>query len=123
MINYIPAPNRSNVPLLQVMNLDRLDSNQASNPDGFFDYIEGYTVLSSSGKIIFPVVEPFGNHLAQKIGDPAIAEKFTYQQLYDSTLVVAQQFADKNKFVLTGEYQASACSLFSLTGVIFYTPK
>ena len=117
MINYIPAPNISNVPLLQVMNLDRLDSNQTSNPDGFFDYIEGYTILSSSGKVIFPVVEPFGSHLAQKIGDPAIAEKFTYQQLYDSTLVVAQQFADKNKFVLTGEYQASAGSQIRLNAM------
>lgn len=117
LINYIPAPGLSNKPLLQVMNLDRLDSNQASNPDGFFDYIEGYTILSSSGKIIFPVIEPFGSHLAEKIGDPAIAEKYTYQQLYDSTLVVAQQFADKNKFVLTGEYQASAGSQIRLNAM------
>ncbi|MBO4956168.1 MAG: cell surface protein SprA, partial [Muribaculaceae bacterium] len=90
------------------MNLDRLDSNQQSNSDGFFDYIEGYTVQSASGKIIFPVVEPFGSHLAKKINNPTLAREYVYQELYDSTLVVARQFADKNKFVLTGEYQASA---------------
>lgn len=61
-INYIPAGQISNQPLLQVMNLDRIDSNQESNSDGFFDYIEGYTVQSSTGKIIFPVAEPFGSH-------------------------------------------------------------
>ena len=106
-INYLPVGSISNQPLLQVMNLDRLDSNQESNSDGFFDYIEGYTVQSSNGKIIFPVAEPFGSHLARKIGNPAIASQYVYQELYDSTLVVAQQFADKNKFSLMGEYQAS----------------
>lgn len=107
-INYLPVPSISDKPLLQVMNLDRLDSNNASNPDGFFDYLEGYTVLSSQGRIIFPVVEPFGSHLVNKIGNPALAEPYLYQQLYDSTQIVARQFADRNKFVLTGRYQGSA---------------
>lgn len=106
-INYLPVPSISNVPLLQVMNLDRIDSNEASNPDGFFDYIEGYTILSSQGKIIFPVVEPFGTNLEKKIGNPALAEPYLYQQLYDSTQVVARQFADRNKFILSGRYQSS----------------
>lgn len=65
-INYLPVGSIANQPLLQVMNLDRIDSNQESNSDGFFDYIEGYTVQSSNGKIIFPVAEPFGEHLARK---------------------------------------------------------
>ena len=116
-INYLPVPGLSDKPLLQVMNLDRLDSNEASNPDGFFDFLEGYTIESSTGKIIFPVVEPFGEHLAAKIDNPAIAEKYVYQELYDSTLVVARQFADKNKFVLTGEYQASAGSQIRLNAM------
>ncbi|MBQ5723376.1 MAG: cell surface protein SprA, partial [Muribaculaceae bacterium] len=106
-IVYLPVGNISNQPLLQVMNLDRIDSNQESNSDGFFDYIEGYTVLSSSGKIIFPVAEPFGSNLEKKIGDPRLAEPYVYKELYDSTLTVAKQFADKNKFTITGEYQAS----------------
>ena len=107
-LNYLPAGNVSGTPLIRVMNLDRLDSNNQPNPDGRFDYIEGYTINSSSGKVIFPVVEPFGSHLAEKIGNSAIAEKFVYQELYDSTLTVARQFQDKNKFVLEGEYQASS---------------
>lgn len=106
-INYLPVPSISNVPLLQVMNLDRIDSNEASNPDGFFDFIEGYTVLANQGKIIFPVVEPFGTNLERKIGNPTVAEPYLYKELYDSTLVVARQFADKNKFILTGRYQSS----------------
>lgn len=116
-INYLPIPGLNNISLLQVMNLDRIDSNEQSNADGFFDYIEGYTVLSSNGKIIFPVVEPFGSHLASKINNPEIAKQYVYQELYDSTLVVARQFADKNKFILTGEYQASSGSQIRLNAI------
>ncbi len=116
-INYLPVPGISDMPLLQVMNLDRIDTNEASNPDGFFDFIEGYTIMSSQGKIIFPVVEPFGKHLAEKIANPVLAEKYVYQELYDSTLIVARQFADKNKFVLKGRYQASSGSQIRLNAM------
>lgn len=116
-INYLPVPGISDKPLLQVMNLDRLDSNQQTNSDGFFDYIEGYTILSSSGKVIFPVVEPFGSHLASRINNPDLARQYVYQELYDSTLVVARQIADKNKFMLTGEYQASSGSQIRLNAM------
>ena len=94
--------------LLRVMNLDRLDSRNNASPDGKFDYVEGYTASSSTGRIIFPVLEPFGSHLAQAIGDAKIAEKYVFQELYDSTLVMAQEMSEKNKFMLTGKYKGSA---------------
>ena len=113
-LTYIPDGVISETPLLQVMNLDRLDANMQTNIDGRFDYIEGYTVQSSSGKIIFPVVEPFGEHLRKQFKDDAIASKYIYTELYDSTLTVAQQFSDKNKFILAGEYQSSSGSVIRL---------
>ena len=116
-INYLPVPGLNNISLLQVMNLDRIDSNQQSNPDGFFDFIEGYTIIPSTGKVIFPVAEPFGAWLEKKIGNPAIAEKYVYKELYDSTLVVARQFSDKNKFILAGSYQASSGSQIRLNAM------
>lgn len=116
-INYLPVPGLNNKPLLQVMNLDRIDSNEQSNPDGFFDFIDGYTIYPATGKVVFPVVEPFGQHLAEAIGNPALAQQYVYQELYDSTLVVARQYADKNKFILSGEYQASAGSQIRLNAM------
>ncbi|MDE7144437.1 MAG: cell surface protein SprA, partial [Muribaculaceae bacterium] len=116
-INYLPVGELSNKTLLQVMNLDRLDSNRESNPDGLFDFIDGYTILPSSGKVIFPVAEPFGAHLEQAIGNPVTAERYVYKELYDSTLVVARQFSDKNKFMLTGQYQASGGSQIRLNAM------
>ena len=94
--------------LLRVMNLDRLDSRNNASPDGRFDYVEGYTALSSTGRVIFPVLEPFGSHLANAIGDAKLAEKYVFQELYDSTLVSAQEMTEKNKFVLVGKYKGSA---------------
>lgn len=108
--NYIPEGNIKNELLLRVMNLDRLNSSNNAHPDGIFDFLEGYTINAERGRIIFPVVEPFGNHLRKKIGNDAIADKYVYQQLYDSTLTVAQQAADKNKFKISGSFRASASS-------------
>ena len=70
-VNYISEPladtafNRKI--LLRVMRLDNLDSRNEPNPDGRYDFIDGVTVQSSSGRIIFPSVEPFGSFLADSI--------------------------------------------------------
>lgn len=106
-LNYLTEGNVANTLLLRVMNLDRLNLNQENYPDGQFDYVEGYTVQSANGRIIFPVLEPFGSHLRKKIGDDALADNYVFQELYDSTLTVAQQLTEKNKFRLQGEYKAS----------------
>ena len=116
-IAYLPAGNINGTPLLQVMNLDKIDNNGNSGSDGRYDFIDGYTVYPSNGKIVFPVVEPFGSHLRKKIGNDQIADKYVYQQLYDSTLTIAQQYQDKNKFILKGEYQASSGSQIRLNAM------
>jgi cell surface protein SprA len=113
-MNYLTESDIAGEILLRVMNLDRLDSRQNPYSDGFFDFVEGYTVSSQNGRIIFPVVEPFGSHLRKKINNNAIAAKYVFQELYDSTLTVAKQIAEKNKFRLSGEYKASSNSEIQL---------
>ncbi|MCL1934368.1 MAG: cell surface protein SprA [Candidatus Azobacteroides sp.] len=109
-INYITEGAIANQILLRVMNLDRLDSRNEPHSDGFFDFVEGQTVLSQTGKIIFPEVEPFGSYLQGKINNNDIAEKYVFKELYDSTLTVARQTAEKNKFILEGEYKGGSGS-------------
>jgi len=119
-LRYIDEGPIARKPLIRVMNLDNLDSHnqKLKNGDGIFDYVEGYTIISSSGKIIFPVLEPFGSYLADKLGnDPALVKKYCYQELYDSTLTVAQEYAEKNKFFLTGQYRASSGSEIRLNAM------
>lgn len=106
-LNYLPEGNIKNETLLRVMNLDRLDARQEPRPDGFFDFVEGFTIHSQSGRLIFPVLEPFGSHLRKKIGNDVIADKFVFQELYDSTKVEAAQLAEKNKYRMKGEYRAT----------------
>ena len=95
--------------LIRVFKLDRMDQKNNPSPDGRFDYLEGYTVMSSNGRIIFPVLEPFGSYLDSLLGKgSALSKKYCYPELYDSTLVVAQESSEKNKFRLTGKYKGSA---------------
>ncbi len=109
-INYLPEGRLEGHILLEVMNLDKLNKQKDPYKDGIFDFIEGITVYSSNGRIIFPVLEPFGSHLADSINNPALANKYTFQSLYDSTQVFAEQDAEHNKFRLSGSYKGSSSS-------------
>ena len=111
-ITYLPEQRLKGNPLLQLLGLDRLDSNNSKeNPNGIFDFIEGYTVDASSGRIFFPSVEPFGSYLRKKIGNDAIADKYVFEELYDSTKTIAKQIAEKDKFYLIGEYTGSSANV------------
>lgn len=120
-VTYIPEGAWKQTTLLKMMNLDRLDDNQKTNPNGKFDYIEGYTVISNQGRIIFPVVEPFGDWLRTKLGSEELAERYCYDELYDSTKIVAKQIAEKNKFTLNGEYKATSGTEIDLGAM--YIPR
>jgi cell surface protein SprA len=113
-INYIPEGSLQDKILLQVMGFDNLNSQLDRQPDGFFDFIDGVTVMVDRGKIIFPEIEPFGSYLKKMIGNPAIASKYVFQELYDSTQTAARQMAEKNKFKMTGQYSAESGSVIRL---------
>ena len=109
-INYLPENKLQDMILLQVMGLDNLNSQLDRESDGYFDFIPGITVIVDRGKIVFPVLEPFGSHLRKKINDNILADKYVYQELYDSTQTVARQMAEKNKFMLSGQYRSESGS-------------
>lgn len=113
-LSYIPEPTLKDKRLLTLMNLDRLDNNSKPNPNGYFDFVEGYTIESSTGRIYFPVAEPFGEHLRKVVGSERIAEAYCYSELYDSTKTIAKQIAEHNKFIIRGEYKASKSAEISL---------
>lgn len=106
-LSYLPIPKFKERRLLSVMGLDRLDNNAKRVPNGYFDFVEGYTIDAASGRIFFPVVEPFGRHLAAAISDSALAAHYAYSELYDSTHIVARQIAEHNKFQISGKFKAT----------------
>ncbi len=118
-INYLPVPvtetQISGKPLIQVLNVDRINQQNDQLADGLFDFIDGVTINANNGRIIFPVVEPFGDYLREKFNPPGtIANTYVFDQLYDSTRIVAQQFPQLNRFKLRGQYQSSSSSEISL---------
>lgn len=105
-------------PLLQVFNLDNLNLQGDPGADGIFDFVPGLTINLRSGRIMFPVLEPFGKFLTNKIisagADTTIAIKYTYPQLYDSTIFRAREFQQLNRYTLRGSYKSSTSSEISL---------
>ena len=106
-LSYLPEEGLRDKKLIQLLGMDRLDNNNKHNPNGYFDYVEGYTIESSSGRVYFPVVEPFGKSMSKAIGNKLLSERYCFQELYDSTRTVARQIAEKNKYIISGEYNAT----------------
>ena len=115
-LTYIPEPEVKSMTLLKLMGCDRLDNNNKTNPNGYFDFVEGYTV--SNGRVFLPASEPFGSFLKQQLVKQGLseaeAEKYAFTQLYDSTKTVAKQNAEKDKYILTGQYRGSSANVISL---------
>ena len=97
-----------NIPLIRVMGLDRLNSNGDPQQDGNFDFVEGVTVDSKTGKIIFPVLEPFGNSLKRQFNPSELdlIDKYVFEKLYSTTQTEAAQLTSKDKFFLKGTVQS-----------------
>ncbi|MDR2066193.1 MAG: cell surface protein SprA [Prevotellaceae bacterium] len=114
-LTFLPEGAIKNTQLIRVLNLDNINSSQEAYPDGMFDFVENITVLSSRGRIMFPVLEPFGNYLKEKINNNAIASKYVFQELYDSTLVKARELAEKNKFSIKGSFKSEGSSEIMLS--------
>ena len=115
-LTYIPETAVKDNTLLKVLNCDRLDNNNKNHPNGQFDYVEGYTV--SNGRVFFPAAEPFGsylhNYLVGKGLSEKVADKYVFQELYDSTKTIAKQTAEKDKFELVGQYKGTSANVISL---------
>ena len=118
-MNYIDVGDIKGKILLNVMGLDQLNSQNdpISGGDGVFDFIDKTTIDQSKGRIIFPVVQPFGSHLRKVINNDKLADKYVYDKLYTETQSIAKQESRKNKFVIKGKYQSSSGSEISLNAL------
>ena len=114
---YIPDGPKAGIPLITLLNLDRLNFQNDPFPDGIFDFVDGITINTQQGKIIFPVLEPFGNDLNEAIGnDPQLSRRYVYGILYDSTKTIARQFQQNNRYIIRGSYKSASSSEIFLGG-------
>lgn len=115
-LSYIPEQQVKEQPIIRVLGADRLDNNNKAHSNGYFDYVEGYTV--SNGRVFIPKVEPFGSYMRDYLVKRGVAadkaEKYAFTELYDSTKTVAKQIAEKNKYQIVGQFKGSAANVISL---------
>ncbi|MBO7116107.1 MAG: cell surface protein SprA [Prevotella sp.] len=113
-LTYIPEVK--DITLLRGLGCDRLDNNNRAHPNGYFDFVEGYTV--SEGRVFFPSAEPFGKTLRQFLERNHVpaekVAKYTFQELYDTTKTAAMQMTDKNKYLLVGQFKGTSANVISL---------
>ena len=115
-LSYIPEQRVKNTPIIRVLGADRLDNNNKAHSNGYYDYVEGYTV--SNGRVFIPKVEPFGSYMRDYLVKNGVAadaaEKYAFTELYDSTKTVAKQIAEKNKYQMVGQFKGSSANVISL---------
>lgn len=120
----VPNTGISDVQLVTLLEMDRLNQNNQPFSDGVLDFVpitfngsraeNGGTINTRNGRIYFSTVEPFGRTLASKLSaaqvPQVIIDQVAYTELYDSTKTAAQQIPAKNRFSFKGEYQSSISS-------------
>ncbi|MEL6614337.1 MAG: cell surface protein SprA, partial [Bacteroidota bacterium] len=118
--------------LLQAFGLDRTGASGVIRPDNEFDFALGYTVDPQSGRIIFPVREPFGRYIEGLLRDgtyvsgeivginipggyESIADDVVFPRLYEVKPEVASREINKlDRYRLSGEYRSASQSVFNV---------
>ncbi|MEM7106657.1 MAG: cell surface protein SprA [Bacteroidota bacterium] len=110
----------STTPLIEVLGLDKLNPNNDPQRDGNFDFVEDITIDTETGVVIFPFLRPFSDALDSAfLNDPREEElkaKFSYNELYNSTLIDAQLVSSKNKFIIQGSFQSGSSNEIIIPG-------
>ncbi|MBL0742314.1 cell surface protein SprA [Chryseolinea sp. Jin1] len=106
--------------LVEVLGLDKLNPVNDPQKDGNFDYIEGVTINSTTGMIIFPFLHPFSKGLREAFrgesNESYLIQKYAFDTLYHTTKADAELFATKNKFYLKGLYSAGSSKEILIPG-------
>jgi cell surface protein SprA len=112
--------NVRNRQLIEILGMDRLNPVNDPQRDGNFDFIEGITINTATGLIIFPYLKPFSEGLRAAFdgesNEDFLIQKYSYDTLYNTTKADAELFATKNKFYLKGLYNAGSSKEILIPG-------
>ncbi|NMM48662.1 cell surface protein SprA [Flammeovirgaceae bacterium KN852] len=115
---YYPNLSESEIkdlPLIEVVKLDQLGPANDPPADGNFDFIEGITIDTERGLIKFPVIEPFGATIQERVSEQWYA-KYVFDSLYTNTKADAELQTVKNKYLISGNFQSGSSSEIALRG-------
>ena len=95
---------RSTIPgmntlLLQITKLDRYQANtRVPPPDGIFDFLPGYTIITETGDIIFPTLRPFYDEFR----NAGVDSVYWFPELYEQRKTIAKIFPIAHRFLIHG---------------------
>lgn len=119
-IPYLPYGAVNGQQLIRVLNCDKLSVNGDRFSDGVFDFLKDYTINPTNGRVYLPSVEPFGSGLRSKFKqgeDFPTANKYIFQELYDSTKVAASFLTEKSRYKIKGTYRSASGSEIALNAL------
>jgi len=96
-------------PLLNAFGLDKVSEGGLDGRDGKFDFYENRTINTTTGEIIFPVLQPFNDNFPD-----VLSADLKYPEIYDTTVTGAKNKTLKDRFLIKGKYSASSTSVFNL---------
>ncbi|HEU5147736.1 MAG TPA: cell surface protein SprA, partial [Chryseosolibacter sp.] len=106
--------------LIEIFGLDKLNPVNDPQRDGNFDFVEGITINTNNGLIIFPYLEPFSVALREAFrnqpNEDFLIQKYAFDTLYNTTKADAELFATKNKFFIVGQYNAGSAREILIPG-------
>ena len=106
--------------LIEIFGLDKLNPVNDPQRDGNFDFVDGITINTQNGLIIFPYLEPFSAALREAFrnqpNEDFLIQKYSYDTLYRTTKADAELFATKNKFFIVGQYNAGSAREILIPG-------
>lgn len=117
---FLSEGSLKDIPLVQVLDMDRFGRNGDYIPDGNFDFINGVTINTQTGLVIFPVVEPFGKDLEEKFenNETTLKQKYVFNEMYEEVKVDAKNnYPTKNKFFLRVKFSGQRSCTQSLRGI------
>ncbi|WP_449353839.1 T9SS outer membrane translocon Sov/SprA [Algoriphagus litoralis] len=117
--SLLEGANVKDKPLIRLTGLDNLNPQNDPAPDGNFDFVEGLTMISDRGLLIFPVLEPFGSNLEKNFlpGELVLKDKYVYDTLYRTTQADAELVTRLNKYFIKGRLTAGSASEIQLPGL------
>jgi cell surface protein SprA len=117
--SLLEGQNVKDKPLIRLTGLDNLNPQNDPAPDGNFDFVEGITMLSDRGLLIFPVLEPFGSNLEKYFlpGEIVLKDKYVFDTLYRTTQADAELVTRLNKYFIKGRLTAGSASEIQLPGL------
>ena len=114
-INFINEGVNKATRWIELLGADQINIQQDRISDGFYDFIEGVTIKAQNGRIYFPVRQPFGSYLRNKLSDVSVANRYCFDSLYTVTPIAAQtKFPAKNRFKFWVKFETSSSNVISL---------